>query len=90
MPAPIVITVTPRKLYLEDLAVTTNPAGETASVGVLQTDGTSTAETLNKIAAVLYTAFGRYANDGAAATGGVAVGQIYYSSTLAALKARMT
>ncbi len=83
-----VLTGTPRALYLEDLAVTTDPNGETAAENVYGAPANPV--TLNKIAAVLYTAFGQYANDVAAAAGGVAVGQIYYSTTLSALKTRMT
>jgi len=82
------ITLTPRAIYLEDLAVTTNASGETASVTVL---GEATnPQTLNKIALIQLTDFGQYVNDAAAAAGGVAVGEIYYSTTLSNLKTRMT
>jgi hypothetical protein len=82
------ITITPRKLYLEDVATTTNPSGETASVNVL---GEATNPvTLNKLALVLLTQFTQAANDAAAATAGVSLGEVYYSTALSALKARMT
>jgi len=84
----VILTATPRKLYLEDLALTVAQAGETASVTVA--GEVANPKTLNKIAAVLYTAFDSYANDGAAATGGVPVGGLYYNSTTSFLHTRMT
>jgi hypothetical protein len=82
-----VITVTPRKLYLEDLAVTALQAGETASVNVAGAVGNP--QTLNKIAVVLYTAYSPYANDAAAAAGGVPVGGHYYNTTTSFMHTRM-
>jgi len=82
------ITLTPRLLYLEDLATTSNASGETASVTVL--GEAVNPVTLNKIPVVLLTDFTQAANDGAAATAGVTVGEVYYSTTLSNLKTRMT
>ena len=83
-----ILTGTPRPLYLEDLAVTTDPDGETASVTVY--GAPINPNTLHKIAVVLYTAFQQAANDVAAAAAGVAVGTVYYNTTTSTRKARMT
>lgn len=83
---PSAITITPRPLYIEDLALTTTPAGATASVTVLGAVG---AQTLNKIDMIRYTQFTIADNDVAAAAGGVAVGEVYVSSA-GKLRARLT
>lgn len=80
------ITLTPRKIFLEDLSTTTNASGATASVTVLGTG----AVTLNKLALVLLTQFTQAASDAAAAGAGVNLGQIYYNTTDSKLHARLT
>ncbi len=82
------VTITARKIHLEDLEVTTNAAGATSSVNVL--GAASNPVTLTKIALVQLTDFESAANDVGAAAAGVAVGEVYYNSTTAKLKARMT
>lgn len=82
---PTDITLTPRLLYKEDLALTTTVTGETASVTVM---GAGT-QTLNKIPMVLFTQFTVAANDGAAAVAGVAIGEVYVTSG-AKLRTRLT
>jgi len=82
------ITLTPRKIYLEDLSTTTSQAGETEAVNVL--GAAVNPVTLNKLALVLLTQFSSYANDAAAAAGGIPVGGLYYSSTYSKLHTRMT
>lgn len=85
---PTDVTLTPRLIYLEDVATTTNPSGETASVTVL--GAAVNPVTLNKLALVLLTQFGQYVNDAAAAAGGVPVGGLYYSTTYSKLHTRMS
>lgn len=82
------ITLTPRLLYLEDLATTTNASGETESVTVLGEP--SNPVLLHKIPAVLLTAFTQAANDSAASAAGVQLGEIYYNTTASKLYARRT
>jgi len=82
------VTLTPRLICLEDLSTTTNPSGATVSMTVL--GAPINPVTLNKLALVLLTQFTQAANDGAAATAGVGLGFVYYSTTSSALKARMT
>jgi len=82
---PTDITLTPRLLYKEDLALTTTVTGETANVTVL---GAGT-QTLNKIPMVLFTQFTVAANDVAAAAAGVAVGQVYVTAS-SVLRTRLT
>lgn len=83
---PSAVTITPRKLFKEDLQLTTLPNPVTSSQTVL---GLGTVS-LNAIDAVLYSAFTQADNDSSAGTAGVAVGQIYYNTTLGKLKAKMT
>jgi hypothetical protein len=83
---PSILTITPRKTYLEDLALSTSNAPATVNEEVM---GVGTVP-LTPISAVLYSAFGSYANDAAAAAGGVHVGGLYYSSTYSALHVRMS
>lgn len=82
---PTDITLTPRPLYKEDLALTTTPTGETASVTVL---GAGT-QTLNKIPMVLMTQYTVAANDAAAAAAGVALGECYITAA-GKLRARLS
>ncbi len=83
---PSSVTVTPRKLFKEDLQLTTSPNASTSNQTVL---GLGTVA-LNPIDAVLYSVFTQAANDAAAGTAGIAVGEIYYNTTSSKLKARMT
>ncbi len=85
---PDIVTITPRKIYLEDVATTTTASGETASVNVA--GEASNPQTLHKLALVLLTQFTAAANDAAAAADGVALGQVYYNTTASALYARRT
>jgi hypothetical protein len=82
------VTLGPRKIYIEDLELTTTAAGETDSVNVLGASGNP--QTLNKVDMVRLTQFTVAANDVAAASAGVAVGTIYYSSTVGGLVTRMS
>ena len=82
------ITITPRLIYLEDLATTTEPTGETASVNVFGATGNP--QTLTKIAIVQLTDFHAAADDAGAAAAGVPVGGIYYNVTNGALQTRMS
>jgi hypothetical protein len=70
------VTVTPRLICLEDVSVTTNPSGETVAMNVLGAAGNP--QTLNKLALMLLTSLTQAANDAAAATAGVALGELYY------------
>lgn len=79
------LTVTPRPIYLEDLAVSTSQAPATVSEYVGGVGDTN----LTPIAVVLYSAFSSYANDAAAAAGGVPVGGLYFSSAYNTLHTRM-
>jgi hypothetical protein len=81
---PSSVTITPRKIFLEDLELSTSTAPSTSNqyVGGLGT------VPLTPISAVLYSAFGAYSNDTTAAAGGIALGQIYYNTTSNALFAR--
>lgn len=79
------VTVTPRKIFLEDLEVTTAQAPTPSTQYVGGVGNTN----LTPIAVVLYSAFSSYANDAAAAAGGVPVGGLYFSSTYTTLHTRM-
>lgn len=83
---PASLTLTPRKIFLEDLNVTTSQAPTPSNQYVA---GVGTVP-LTPIAAVLYSAFGAYTNDSTASSGGIALGQVYYNTTISALKARLT
>ena len=76
-----------RLIYLEDLAVTSNPAGQTDQVNVL--GASSNPQTLHRIPIVLLTQFTTASNDADAATKGVQVGEIYYNTSTSKLHARM-
>ena len=82
------VTLGPRKIHIEDLELTTTAAGETNSVDVLGASGNP--QTLNKVDMVRLTQFTVAANDVAAGVAGVAVGTIYYSSTISGLVTRMS
>ena len=81
---PSSVTITPRKVFLEDLELSTSHAPATSDQEV---GGVGTVP-LTPISAVLYSAFGAYSNDTTAAAGGVILGQIYYNTTYGALFAR--
>lgn len=82
------VTITPRLIYLQDLATTTNPAGETASVNVA---GEATnPQTLTKIGLIQWSDFEQAASDVGAAAAGVALGEVYYRTTDGKLHARLT
>lgn len=83
-----VITAIPRLIYLEDLGVTTNPSGETASVNIL--NAPTNPNTVHKLALVLLTDFTQAANDVAAAAAGVGIGYPYYNTATSKIKTRMT
>lgn len=84
---PSSVTITPRKLFKEDLQLTTNPSAPTSNQTVL---GLGTVA-LNSIDAVLYSAFPQAANDKIAHdTYGVDKGYIYYNTTTSKLKVQMT
>ena len=72
----------------QDLELTTTAACETNSVNVLGASGNP--KTLNKVDMVRLTQFTVAANDTAAASAGVNVGEIYYNSTNSKLHARMS
>lgn len=78
--------ITPRKIYIQDLALTTDPDGETETVPVMGLGNTE----VNKIDMLRFSQFGQYADDGAAAGGGVEVGQLYYNTTNSKLHVRMS
>ena len=82
------VTITARKIHLEDLEVTTNPAGATSSVNVL--GAATNPVTLTQLALVLLTQFEQAANDVGAAAAGVALGDVYYCTANSKLKARLT
>ena len=82
------VTLTPRLICLEDLSTTTNPSGATVSMTVL--GAPINPVTLNKIAVVLLTQFTQAANDGAAATAGVNIGELYFHTGDAQLHARLS
>ena len=81
---PASVTITPRKIFLEDLQLTTSQAPATSN----QTVGGVGTVPLTPISAVLYSSFGAYSNDTTAAAGGIQLGQIYYNTTYSALFAR--
>lgn len=82
------LSMTPRKICIEDLELTTTATGATVSANVLGALGNP--QTLNKIDMVRLTQFTVAANDVAAAAAGISTGQIYYNSTESGLHTRMT
>jgi hypothetical protein len=83
---PSSVTITPRKLFKEDLQLTTSPNAPTLSQTVL---GLGTVP-LTQIDAVFYSAFTQASNDSSAGTLGVNIGDIYYNTTTNTLRARMS
>lgn len=83
---PSSVTITPRKLFKEDLQLTTNPSAATSNQTVL---GLGTVA-LNPIDAVLYSAFVQAVDDQAAHNAGVDKGYLYYNTTTSKLKTQMT
>ena len=81
-----ILKVTPRPIYKEDLALSTDHSPATVNETVMGVGVVA----LTPISAVLYSAFGAYANDAAAASAGVNLGEIYYNSTFGKLYARRT
>lgn len=82
---PASVTVTPRKIAMEDLATTAVPAGDTFTDTVLGAGST----TLTKVPITLLSQLVSAANDAAAAAGGVLVGECYYHSVRLRLVTRM-
>lgn len=78
-------SITFRKLGIEDIEVTDTP-GDTFQATVW---GAGT-QTLTKVPLTLLTQLTAAADDSAAATAGVSVGQIYFNTTHSALWARMS
>ena len=85
---PVVLTVVPRTLCLEDLDLTINPAGQTVVKNVLGPSG-SIPTVVNQIPAVLMTQYVVANNDTAAAGLGVGIGECYIS-TAGKLRTRLT
>ena len=83
---PSSVTLTPRKIFKEDLNLSTDHSPATVD----QTVGGVGVVPLTPINAAMYSDFGAYANDALAAAGGIALGQIYYNTTSSALFARRT
>ncbi len=85
---PTSVTLTPRKIFLEDFDLATTPAGGTASVNVLGAPANPV--TLTKLSPFLLTSLGQYANDAAAAAGGVGLGALYWNTADGKVHARLT
>lgn len=83
---PSSVTLTPRLIFKEDLSLTTSASQPTSSQYVAGIGPT----TLHLIDAVLYSAFGQYANDAAAAAAGVNLGSLYYNTTDSTIHARLS
>lgn len=83
-----VITLTPRPIYKEDCALVVSPTPITTSANVLTAGGTVPA-TVTKMDIVFYSSLTVAANDAAAASAGVAVGQLYVTGS-SILQTRMT
>lgn len=84
---PDAVVITPRQLYIEDLATTTVPTGDADTVTVLGAVGS---QALNKIPITLLTQLVQAANDAGAAAGGVLLGESYYDTSRQRLRTRMT
>ena len=83
---PSILTLTPRPIYVEDLALSISNAPATVNqevkgVGVVP---------LTPISAMLYSDLHPYADDAAAAAGGIGIGYHYWNSTTSLPKTRMT
>ena len=78
--------IIPRKIFLEDLEVSTHQNPGTSNQYV---KGVGTVP-LTPISVVLYSAFSPYANDAAAAADGIGLGALYYNTTDSQLHARLS
>ncbi len=76
----------PRTIVKEDLHLATVPNPTQVTKTIMGAGDLL----VTPIDAVLYSAFGSYANDGAAAAGGVLVGQLYWNTTNNKLHTRMS
>ena len=85
---PAAITITPRLLFVEDMALTTSPVIQQTTTNIDGAVGNPTTVTL--IDMVRYTAFTSAPNDVAAAGSGINVGDVYYNSTTNRLHTRMS
>lgn len=86
MSAPAAIVLTPRLMYIEDLATTVVPGTQTTDTIF----GLGPNTTVTLIPITLLTQLKSAANDAAAATAGVLIGQCYYNTTDSSLHARLT
>lgn len=80
------VELTFRPIYMEDIASTKVPTGDNATVEVLG----SGSQSLQKVPLTLLTQLVSAADDSAAATGGVLVGEVYYNTTRTRLRTRMS
>ena len=81
-----IVTITPRPIYLEDLAVSADFSPTPVNEEVM---GVGTVP-LTPIPVMLYSDLHSYADDTAAAAGGIGVGYQYWNSTTSLPKTRMT
>lgn len=80
------LVVTSRKLFKEDLYTSTDHTPATVN----QTVGGVGTVALTPVNAFFYSDVGAYANDAAAAAGGLNVGDLYYDSVNLRLRVRMS
>lgn len=80
------LVITPRPIYKEDIQFTTDPNAPQVTEQVLGVGSVP----LSPVDAVLFSWFGQYASDAAAASGGVGIGTVYYNTAIHSLKARMS
>jgi len=83
---PAAITITPRLIFKEDLSLSTSQAPATVNVEV----GGVGVVPLTPLTPILIDSLGSYADDSAAASGGVGVGYQYFNSTANLPKTRMS
>lgn len=83
----IIGTITPRLIYLQDLATTDNPSGEKEPVNVM--GETANPVMLDRIPLVLLTSFVQASDDDDAMSKGVPLGGLYYNTTTGKLHARI-
>ena len=83
---PSIVTISPRPIYLEDLAVSTSNAPATVNEEVM---GVGTVP-LTPISVMLYSDLDPYASDAAAAAGGIGGGYHYFNTSTNLPKTRMT
>jgi len=86
MSSPAAAVLTPRPIYLEDLAATAVPGTQTTDTVL----GVGSGQTVTKIPITLLTQLVAAASDAAAATAGVPVGGVYFLTTTSTLHTRMT